>query len=476
MDRCRYAHARSRPRSHGRLPRSPRRGIVLIVVVVLLLVVELIVVSIVLGGARDHDLTIRRIQSVEFFYASEAGINMAIREIAEDADEDGDNRVGGISDDGDADYVSLPTESDYDFTTAVTVAAWVNVTSFGVAEQAIVTKGDTAWRLERNASTDAVQFTVNGLSTNTVVQGSISVNDENWHHVAGVYDGSQLLLYVDGQLDNAVTASGTMDTNGSFVYFGNNAGASGRYFSGRMDDVYIYDTALNAASVLALAQGSQLGWWKLDESSGLSAGDESAYGNDGNLTNMGGTEWTTGRIDNGLDLDGTNDYVDTNVAGNQTNTTTMMAWFKSDDAGSIGDSFVTQRFVTQRDSSNSSRLAVGINNDRVAVYWDDGATNTQQGTTVLTAGKWYHAALTYDGATIRLYLDGIEEGNWAEASLSAPSADTFEIGAGGSTRYFDGTLDDVRLYDRGLCATEIIAIVEEARSLRIVSWQEVEPN
>ncbi len=60
--------------------------------------------------------------------------------------------------------------------------------------------------------------------------------------------------------------------------------------------------------------------------------------------------------------------------------------------------------------------------------------------------------------------------------MSTPSADTFEIGAGGSTRYFDGTLDDVRLYDRGLCATEIIAIVEEARSLRIVSWQEVEPN
>ena len=102
MDRCRYAHARSRPRSHGRLPRSPRRGIVLIVVVVLLLVVELIVVSIVLGGARDHDLTIRRIQSVEFFYASEAGINMAIREIAEDADEDGDTKIGGISDDSNA--------------------------------------------------------------------------------------------------------------------------------------------------------------------------------------------------------------------------------------------------------------------------------------------------------------------------------------------------------------------------------------
>ena len=60
--------------------------------------------------------------------------------------------------------------------------------------------------------------------------------------------------------------------------------------------------------------------------------------------------------------------------------------------------------------------------------------------------------------------------------MSTSSTDTFEIGAGGGTRFFNGVLDDVRLYDRGLCAAEITAIFEEARSLRIVSWQEVEPN
>ena len=383
---------------------------------------------------------------------------------------------GSLLFDGADDYVLLPTESDYDFTTAVTVAVWVNVTSFGVAEQAIITKGDTAWRLERNAGTNTLQFAVDGLTTNTVVQGSISVNDKKWHHVAGVYDGSQLLLYVDGQLDNSATATGTMSTNNSAVLFGDNAEIGGRYFKGLMDDVYIYDTALSAASVLALARGSQLGGWKLDETSGLTATDESAYGNNGILVNMVGTEWTTGKIDNGLDLDGTNDWVNTTIASNETTTATMLAWFKSDDAGTIGNSYATQRFVTQRDAATSSRLAVGINNDRVAVFWDDGGANMQQGTTVLTAGQWYHAALTYDGSTIRLYLNGVEEGNWAEASLSTASTDTFKIGAGGGTRFFDGVLDDVRLYDRGLCAAEITAIFEEARSLRIVSWQEVEPN
>jgi len=368
---------------------------------------------------------------------------------------------GSLLFDGVDDYVSLPTESDYDYTTAITVAAWVNVTSFNVADQAIVTKGDTAWRLERNAGTDTVKFTVDGLATNTVVQGSISINDDNWHHVAGVYDGSDLLLYVDGVLDNSVTATGTMDENNDAVYLGGNAGVAGRGFNGRIDDVYIYDTALSAASILALAQQSQLGWWKLDETSGTTANDESAYDNNGSLQNMGGTEWTAGQIDNGLDFDGSADWVNTTIASNTTTTVTMMAWFKSNDAGSIGDSYVTQRFVTQRDAAASSRFAVGINNDRVAVYWDDGASNIQEGTTVLSAGVWYHAALTNDGATIRLYVDGIEEGNWAEASLSTPSADTFEIGAGGGTRFFNGILDDVRLYDRELCAAEIVAIYQQ---------------
>ena len=383
---------------------------------------------------------------------------------------------GSLTFDGVDDYVALPTETDYDFTTAITVASWIQVTSFGVAEQAIITKGDTAWRLERNASTNAVQFTVDGLATNTVVQGSVSVNDGAWHHVAGVYDGADLLLYVDGVLDNSVTATGAMDTNDISVYFGDNAEVAGRYFEGLMDDVYIYDTALTPSAILALAQESMLGWWKLDETTGTTANDDSAYGNDGSLQNMDGSEWTTGRIDNGLDFDGSEDWIDTTIASNLSITVTMTAWFKSDAAGTIGDDYLAQRFLTQRRTATSSRLALGINNDRVAVYWYDGGSFTQESTTPLVAGVWYHAALTYDGATIRLYVNGAEEGNWAEATMSTPSANTFEIGAGGGVRLFAGVLDDVRLYDRAVCAAEVAVIYAQgAGGVRIVSWREVDP-
>ena len=83
-----------------RMPKAQhRRATIAISMVIALVVVNLIVISIVIGGARDHDLTIHRVESIESFYAAEAGMNMAIREMMVNADEDGDGAIGTISDD-----------------------------------------------------------------------------------------------------------------------------------------------------------------------------------------------------------------------------------------------------------------------------------------------------------------------------------------------------------------------------------------
>ena len=79
--------------------RCRRRGMAAIATVVLLLILDLIIIRIVIGGARDHDLTVRRLETIQAFYAAEAGMNMAIREMMNDTDEDGDGAIGTISDD-----------------------------------------------------------------------------------------------------------------------------------------------------------------------------------------------------------------------------------------------------------------------------------------------------------------------------------------------------------------------------------------
>jgi hypothetical protein len=78
-----------------------RRGVAAVAMVVILLVVDLIIVGFVVGLGRDHNLTVHRMQTLEAMYAAESGVNMSIREMMYDVDEDGDGTAGTISDDSD---------------------------------------------------------------------------------------------------------------------------------------------------------------------------------------------------------------------------------------------------------------------------------------------------------------------------------------------------------------------------------------
>lgn len=76
-----------------------RRGSVALFMIIILVLSSVIVTSMTLAGGRDHDLTIRRIETTQAFYAAEGAMNMAMREIAMNVDEDADGAIGTISDD-----------------------------------------------------------------------------------------------------------------------------------------------------------------------------------------------------------------------------------------------------------------------------------------------------------------------------------------------------------------------------------------
>ncbi len=81
---------------------TSRQAVVAVAMVVVLLIIDLAIVGIVIGLSRDHDLTVRRLRTVEAAYAAEAGVNMSIREMMNVLDEDGDTKIGGISDNDNA--------------------------------------------------------------------------------------------------------------------------------------------------------------------------------------------------------------------------------------------------------------------------------------------------------------------------------------------------------------------------------------
>jgi len=168
---------------------------------------------------------------------------------------------GALRFDGVGDYVDCGNDPAFNLTDGITVAAWIKVDAFDKDYQAIVTKGNSAWRIERNAKTNAIEFACNSLSRGGVSQlrnvaGNVPVNNGQWHHVTGTYDGSKLCVYVDGVLDASVTTPGRTATNNYSVCIGENSQNQGRYWKGMIDDVRIYNRALTAQEVSALMLGN----------------------------------------------------------------------------------------------------------------------------------------------------------------------------------------------------------------------------
>lgn len=113
-----------------RRQRSRERGAAAIAVLLALVLLEVMLVAAVVAGSRHQDSTVSRVQSARAFYAAEAGLNMAIRELMLNADEDADGVVGSISDDGND--ANDPVVSGASFTVSVaTVGSVITLTSVG---------------------------------------------------------------------------------------------------------------------------------------------------------------------------------------------------------------------------------------------------------------------------------------------------------------------------------------------------------
>ena len=159
---------------------------------------------------------------------------------------------GALEFDGEGDYVDLGATADFDITDRITVCAWVRVTAFDTDWQPIIAKGDTAWRLSRDQGNN-LHFACTGLWPEWV-RGSANVNDGQWHHVAGTYDGSELRLYVDGKLDASAKTRGSINVNTYPVWISENAEHPQREWNGLIDDVHLYDYALSQAEIKNLAE------------------------------------------------------------------------------------------------------------------------------------------------------------------------------------------------------------------------------
>jgi len=206
------------------------------------------------------------------------------------------------------------------------------------------------------------------------------------------------------------------------------------------------------SSLTASVSGGLVGHWALDEGSGSIAADSSGHGNQGTL--QGDPQWIDGFIGGALSFNGTTDYVDcgSGASLNITEKITMAVWVKIDQFQDW-DGIITKGI-------NQAPYAMQMWGDgslRFAANWDapTGAVGggTWNSNTKMTAGEWVHAVTTYDGSTIRFYLNGQKDSLEVAQNLTFGTVnESLTLGCDfpGGDEYFNGAMDDVRIYDRAL--------------------------
>jgi len=227
--------------------------------------------------------------------------------------------------------------------------------------------------------------------------------------------------------------------------------------------------------VMAKADPSLLAWWKLDEAKSSFAADYS--GNDYYGTLTGSPQWADGYLDSALTFNGATDYVDfgTPAALYQPKTYTYCAWFKvaKDIAGNSGAQYLLC-LGSRSDLVLGVEDAVGVNGDLSLHYYDTapGFHAVSVGQTAWRAGEWHMVAATKDATGHKIYLDGVlrnsdtntRDDNYATTRM-------ISIGARGWTNpkiaFFNGTIDDVRIYSRALSADEI---KQTMRGDALIAW------
>jgi chitodextrinase len=194
-----------------------------------------------------------------------------------------------------------------------------------------------------------------------------------------------------------------------------------------------------------------VGAWAFGEGSGTTTADASGNGSAGTIT---GASWTTqGRNGNALSFNGTNSVVRvaSSASLNLGSAMTLSAWIRPT-ASQSG-----WRTIVQRQAEAYFLDASGDAPGRPTGGGTlGGGVHYTNGPTANPVNAWTHVALTYDGSMLRLYVGGTQAAT--RAATGAIQTSTNPLWIGGNSpygEYFQGLIDEVRVYNRALTQAEI---------------------
>lgn len=213
---------------------------------------------------------------------------------------------------------------------------------------------------------------------------------------------------------------------------------------------------------------SLVGWWSMEEGSGTTTQDRSGNGGTGTLSGASIPAWSTGRFGKALLFNGSSSNVDIGQpsAIKPTTAITVSAWvFRT---GALA-SFCGVVCSPLTGGNAGGWIVVGVNTNKIRCYIGTGSfaeTNS-----AIPLGSWHHVVARWAAPLSSIYVDGVVQTTTASVAspISYGTTQNANIGAypitgGASVRYWPGLIDEVRIYNRALSASEIFQMYQSGRT------------
>ncbi|PIZ44225.1 hypothetical protein COY32_06810, partial [candidate division WWE3 bacterium CG_4_10_14_0_2_um_filter_41_14] len=364
-----------------------------------------------------------------------------------------------------------------------TVSVWVKGLN-SVATKAIVAKAEEI-RVVTNASGNPM-CQIKTTTWQTAVTSSTAIVADTWAYVTCTYDKVTLRVFVNGVQTGTQALTVAVDDTANVFKIGEDDSSGSTYadFAGVVDDFQVYNYARVGGQIMedynaghpaiGTPVGSPVLHLSFDEGYGDTAYDKSPQGNNGDLagTCPGAATcptWTNdGKYGKALSFDG-GDYVDTNQSLAQTDFT-ISSWFKLTDVS-------TYHIIVSKESPGGQpwnyRLMIAPTSGFLFGDIADGVNSAQVITTTSVAdGSWHQGIFTRDTTSdkIYLYVDGELISSTTDPTTGGEqNAQEVWIGrsayTGGGGYYFNGSIDEVKIYNFALTEDEVKADYNQGKSL-----------
>ncbi len=413
---------------------------------------------------------------------------------------DGATWNNGLEFDGYDDYINLGENITIESET-VTIAAWFNSKDLDncvnsdcriISRSKSTNNSDHDFMLstirEDGKNLARFRLSVNG-STEKLVADSGQLLNNTWYHIAGVYNGSEMKLYLDGEEVGSVAVSGEINNReGISTWIGGNPdGKRSRPFDGKIADVRIIDSALSLNEIIGLMNQASMLDIDSDEDGVVDMLDNCPQVNNPNQEDSCEVQfsWKLNGEDQNLDaqgatqendyhlFDGKDDYINLgkniNIEGEAFS---LSSWFNSSDYENCINSDCRIISKAKGASRNDHWYMVSTieKNNQINLRFRlklDGETEELIALDApLLNNTWYNAIVTYNGSEMKIFLNG-EEVATKSASGSINTSLTHETWIGGNpngktSRPFKGKISDIRMFDKALTENEIEEVISDS--------------